>query len=46
LFEKYRQVNMPNLHLGDEDVNAVLNFLETSSSREKAGVINATGTER
>lgn len=45
LFEKYQQVNMPNLRLGDADANAVLNSLETSSS-QKAGVINTTGTER
>ena len=45
LFEKYQQVNMPNLRLGDADANTVLNFLETSSS-QKAGVINTTGTER
>jgi len=45
LFEKYQQVNMPNLRLGDVDANAGLNSLETSSS-QKAGVINTTGTER
>jgi protein SCO1/2 len=46
LFGKYQQVNMPNLRLGDEDVNAVLNYLETSSSRERARATKTTGTER
>lgn len=27
LFEKYKQVRMPNLRLADEDVNALINFL-------------------
>src|SRR5215813_3141420 len=31
LFEKYQQVKMPNLRLADADVNALLNYLETSS---------------
>ena len=35
-----------NLRLSDEDVNAVPNYLETSSSRERAGATKTTGTER
>jgi protein SCO1/2 len=46
LFEKYQQVKMPNLRLAAADVNAVLNYLETSSSRKKAGQANLTGTGR
>jgi protein SCO1/2 len=35
LFEKYKQVNMPNLRLADVDVNAVISFMEarTAASR-------------
>ncbi len=34
LFAKYRQVNMPNLRLGDADVNALLNYME---ARDRTG---------
>src|SRR5262249_3604791 len=32
LFAKYNQVNMPNLRLGDADVDALLRYLETQSA--------------
>lgn len=35
LFEKYKQVNMPNLRLVDSDLNALLNFL-----REQDGALH------
>jgi protein SCO1/2 len=31
LFDKYRQVRMPNLNLGDEDVNVLLSHIEARS---------------
>ena len=31
LFEKYKQVRMPNLRLADEDVNALIDFLATQA---------------
>ena len=33
LFAKYRNVPMPNLRLGDEDVAALIEYLETQGSR-------------
>ena len=33
LFEKYKQVRMPNLRLADEDVNALINFLRAQTAR-------------
>jgi protein SCO1/2 len=37
LFEKYKQVRMPNLRLSGGDTAAVLNFLEAQSTSAKAG---------
>lgn len=45
LFEKYKQVQMPNLRLADGDVAEVLKFLETqSNSNHSAAVARATGS--
>jgi protein SCO1/2 len=50
LYDKYKQVNMPNLRMADQDLNAVLKFLETQSSREPqaSGGANvaATGAQK
>jgi protein SCO1/2 len=37
LFEKYKQVRMPNLRLSDGDTAAVLNYLQAQSTSAKAG---------
>lgn len=38
LFARYGQVNMPNLHLGPDDVSAVMEYLATGSgARERHG---------
>lgn len=33
LFQQYKQVQMPNLRLGGEDVDSILKFLETQNIR-------------
>jgi protein SCO1 len=43
LYEKYKQVLMPNLRLSDGDVEAVIGYLEAESQR--AGTATRTGSE-
>ncbi len=45
LWEKYNQVNMPNLRLGDAEVNALIHYLETRSDASAAKP-NAAPTAR
>ena len=35
LFKKYKQVNMPNLRLGDPDIKALIDYLDTQKAAEK-----------
>ena len=39
LFEKYKQVQMPNLRLADGDVAEVLKFLESQSNTRRSAVV-------
>jgi protein SCO1 len=35
LFRKYKEVNMPNLRLADEDIKALVDYLEAQSAEDK-----------
>lgn len=42
LYEKYQQVNMPNLRMAAQDLNALVKFLETQSSRDAQAPVGAS----
>lgn len=45
LFKKYKQIRMPNLHVGPDDMNALISFLASQDHRATAGgVIRAVNT--
>jgi protein SCO1/2 len=47
LFEKYKQVPMPNVYTNDADANAILNFLEAqTASHEKSASAADTGASK
>jgi protein SCO1/2 len=45
LFDKYKQVRMPNLRLADEEVSALLAYLDQRSRQEPASASAAAATQ-